>query len=103
MRFMVCTIREEIQIRLAESAVVSAIGRTPLLRLRAIERDAALPANVELWLKAEWNNPGGSVKDRPALAIVEWAIAQGDLGNGQVLLDSTSGNTGIAYAMLGAA
>jgi cysteine synthase B len=62
-----------------------------------------LPDTVELWLKAEWTNPGGSVKDRPALNIVRSALASGKLGRGQTLLDATSGNTGIAYAMLGAA
>ncbi|MGB3329867.1 MAG: pyridoxal-phosphate dependent enzyme, partial [Thermomicrobiales bacterium] len=89
--------------QLESLAVVHAIGNTPLLRLTNTERAEHLPANVELWLKAEWTNPGGSVKDRPALAIVEDALASGMLGAGQTLIDATSGNTGIAYAMLGAA
>ncbi|HET7094068.1 MAG TPA: cysteine synthase family protein [Thermomicrobiales bacterium] len=86
-----------------EPAVVAAIGDTPLVPLRRIAAEAGLPAEVELWLKAEWANPGGSIKDRPALWIVRDALASGRLGSGRVLLDATSGNTGIAYAMLGAA
>ncbi|MEO0564704.1 MAG: cysteine synthase family protein, partial [Chloroflexota bacterium] len=64
---------------------------------------AHLPTNVQIYAKAEWNNPGGSIKDRAALNIIRKAERDGDLGNGKILLDSTSGNTGIAYAMLGAA
>ena len=84
-------------------AIVGAIGNTPLYPLRSLARQAGLPDSIELWLKAEWTNPGGSIKDRPALGIVRSALAKGDLGFGQTLLDATSGNTGIAYAMLGAA
>lgn len=84
-------------------AVVCSIGRTPLLPLTRLARSVGLPEAVELWLKAEWQNPGGSIKDRPALEIVRAAFWRGDLGFGQTLLDATSGNTGIAYAMLGAA
>ena len=83
--------------------MVVAIGNTPLLPLRRMAAEHGLPGTVELWLKGEWTNPGGSIKDRPALAIVRAALAEGRLGDGQTLLDSTSGNTGIAYAMLGAA
>ena len=86
-----------------EPAVALAIGNTPLLPLRRLAAAHGLPASVELWLKAEWTNPGGSIKDRPALAIVRAALADGRLGTGQMLLDATSGNTGISYAMLGAA
>ncbi len=86
-----------------EPAVVQAIGHTPLLGLGRFAERIGLPASIELWLKAEWANPGGSVKDRPALAIVRDGLASGRLGNGRKLLDATSGNTGIAYAMLGAA
>lgn len=86
-----------------EPAVAGAIGNTPLLPLRRLAVEQGLPATVELWLKAEWTNPGGSIKDRPALAIVRAALANGELGDGRTLLDSSSGNTGIAYAMLGAA
>jgi S-sulfo-L-cysteine synthase (O-acetyl-L-serine-dependent) len=76
------------------------IGNTPLLRLDALSRD--LPG-VTLLGKAEWYNPGGSVKDRAAANIVEEARRTGALPAGKILLDATSGNTGIAYAMLGAA
>jgi cysteine synthase B len=76
------------------------IGHTPLLRIRLFEE--AAPELLVLG-KAEFMNPGGSVKDRPALRMVEEALRSGQLGRGQVLLDSTSGNTGVAYAMLGAA
>jgi cysteine synthase B len=81
-------------------SLLEAIGRTPLVRLQAIERD--LPG-VELYAKAEWLNPGGSVKDRPARRMVCEALERGQLGGGRRLLDATSGNTGIAYAMIGAA
>lgn len=91
------------QVRLDEFAAVSAIGNTPLLRLRRLPARHGLPETVEVWLKAEWTNPGGSIKDRPALGIVRAALASGQLGRGKILLDATSGNTGIAYAMLGAA
>ena len=79
---------------------ISTIGNTPLLRLERVARD--LPG-IELLAKAEWLNPGGSVKDRAATAIVSEARRNGQLSPGKVLLDSTSGNTGIAYAMIGAA
>lgn len=93
----------EIDRLLARTGVVATIGNTPLLRLYRLAADAGLPDSVELWLKAEWTNPGGSVKDRPALGIVRQALLDGLLGSGKSLIDSTSGNTGIAYAMLGAA
>jgi cysteine synthase B len=89
--------------RLDQIGAVAAIGNTPLLRLRRLPARHGLPETVELWLKAEWTNPGGSIKDRPALGIVGAALASGELGRGKTLLDATSGNTGIAYAMLGAA
>jgi cysteine synthase B len=76
------------------------IGNTPLLPLRRVGRD--LSPRVQVFVKAEWFNPGGSIKDRPALNIIRNAIANGDIGNGKRLLDSTSGNMGIAYATLGA-
>lgn len=81
-------------------SLIERIGNTPLLRLDALTRD--LPG-VALLGKAEWYNPGGSVKDRAAANIVAEARRNGQLRPGQILLDSTSGNTGIAYAMLGAA
>lgn len=79
---------------------IDRIGNTPLLRLERIARDFP---NIQLLGKAEWLNPGGSVKDRAASRIVGEARAAGRLGPGKTLLDSTSGNTGIAYAMIGAA
>lgn len=77
------------------------IGNTPLLRLRRVTR--GLPEGVEVCVKAEWFNPGGSVKDRPVLRMIEDAERAGLLTSEKVLLDSTSGNAGIAYAMIGAA
>jgi len=79
----------------------SMIGNTPLIRFRRIT--AHLPDNVQILAKAEWLNPGGSVKDRAAANIIREAEADGRLRPGKTILDSTSGNTGIAYAMLGAA
>ena len=76
------------------------IGNTPLLR---IERIAADFPGIELLGKAEWYNPGGSVKDRAAFNIISEGRRTGKFSEGKTLLDSTSGNTGIAYAMLGAA
>lgn len=76
------------------------VGNTPLVRLRAIERDVP---GVELYAKAEFFNPGGSVKDRPALNMILEGEKSGALKPGKVILDATSGNTGIAYAMIGAA
>src|SRR6202034_1303820 len=76
------------------------IGNTPLVRL---ERVAAHLPGIQILGKAEWANPGGSVKDRAASAIVADAQRTGQLTPGKALLDATSGNTGIAYAMLGAA
>ena len=81
-------------------SLLQRIGNTPLLRFQRITRDAE---GVQVLAKAEWANPGGSVKDRAAANIVAEAIRTGKLVAGKTLLDSTSGNTGIAYAMLGAA
>jgi cysteine synthase B len=79
----------------------SQIGHTPLLRLRRVTENLA--PGVEILVKAEHLNPGGSVKDRPALAMIIDGERSGRLYPGKVILDATSGNTGIAYAMLGAA
>jgi len=84
------------------SSVPERIGNTPLVRLDQLVRSAALDG-ITLLGKAEWANPGGSVKDRAAAAMVSDAIARGLLVPGKTLLDATSGNTGIALAMLGAA
>ncbi|MFZ0686386.1 MAG: cysteine synthase family protein [Terriglobales bacterium] len=81
-------------------AVLASIGNTPLLPFDALTCDFG---DVQLLGKAEWYNPGGSIKDRAAASIVTEARRSGKLGPGKILLDSTSGNTGIAYAMLGAA
>jgi S-sulfo-L-cysteine synthase (O-acetyl-L-serine-dependent) len=80
--------------------VLSLIGNTPLLRLEKVAR--RFP-EVELYGKAEWANPGGSVKDRPALNIIREAERAGLMSKDKILIDSTSGNTGIAYAMICAA
>lgn len=77
------------------------IGNTPLIRLRNVTRD--LPPGVEVFVKAEHLNPGGSVKDRAAFAMVLAGERSGRLQRGMTILDATSGNTGIAYGMLGAA
>lgn len=79
------------------SRLVDLIGNTPLVRLRRIGADR-LPPDVELWAKLEWFNPGGSVKDRAAWGIIGDALTR--LRPGQRILDSSSGNTGIAYAMI---
>jgi cysteine synthase B len=79
-------------------AVVDLVGNTPLLRLRRVT--AHLPETVAVYAKAEWFNPSGSVKDRPALNIIRAAEAEGRLTPDKILLDSTSGNMGIAYATL---
>lgn len=84
----------------AGQSVLQSIGNTPLLRL---ERVGSEFSNVEFCAKAEWFNPGGSVKDRPALSMIEAGIGSGALRDGKTILDATSGNTGIAYAMIGAA
>ena len=75
------------------------IGRTPLLPIRGWE---GIPEDVAILGKAEWFNPGGSVKDRPAWEIIRAAEASGELDQGRGLLDATSGNTGIGYAWIGA-
>jgi len=76
------------------------IGNTPLLRVRLFEREFP---NVEVYAKAEWFNPGGSVKDRAALAMIEDGERRGALTPDKTIIDSTSGNTGIAYALVAAA
>jgi cysteine synthase B len=81
-------------------SVLDLIGNTPLVRLSAFEAGLR---NVELWAKAEWKNPGGSVKDRPAARMILDGERSGQLTRDKIILDATSGNTGIAYAMIGAA
>jgi len=82
------------------SSVIDLIGHTPLIRLSSFEAGLR---NVELYVKAEWRNPGGSVKDRAAARMIADGERSGALTRDKILLDATSGNTGIAYAMIGAA
>jgi cysteine synthase B len=84
----------------AAAGLESAVGNTPLLPLRRVT--AGLSPHVQVLAKAEWFNPGGSIKDRPALNILRTALSDGSLTPGKRLLDSTSGNMGIAYATFGA-
>lgn len=82
----------------AVESILELIGRTPLIRLRNLE-----PDGVEIWAKCEFCNPGGSVKDRPALQMIRDAIADGRLTPDKTIIDATSGNTGVAYSLVGAA
>src|SRR5213082_2803610 len=82
------------------SSVLDLIGRTPLVRLHHFERETP---GVELWAKAEWQNPGGSVKDRAVARMILDGEASGALTPDKTIIDATSGNTGIAYAVIGAA
>ena len=84
----------------AVSSVLELIGRTPLIRLKQFEREWP---GVELYAKAEWQNPGGSVKDRAAARMILEGERSGKLRPGLTITDATSGNTGIAYSMIGAA
>jgi len=86
--------------RTTARSLLDLIGNTPLLRIRLFEAEHP---GLEVYAKAEWFNPGGSVKDRAALAMVEEGERRGALKTGKTIVDSTSGNTGIAYAMVGAA
>lgn len=92
--------REEVPIARSGQSVLEQIGNTPLLRLTRVGSEFP---NVEFCAKAEWFNPGGSVKDRPALSMIKAGLASGTLRPGKTIIDATSGNTGIAYAMIGAA
>ena len=80
-------------------SVIDAVGNTPLVRLRKVAADVP---DVEVWAKLEFANPGGSVKDRPALRMMLDALADGRLTRDKILIDSTSGNTGVAYSIFGA-
>ena len=81
-------------------SIVEAVGSTPLVRLRSLEREVP---GKKIYLKLEYMNPGGSVKDRPALQMMKDAIADGRLTKDKILIDATSGNTGVAYSLFGAA
>jgi len=87
------------RLRVAER-ITDLIGDTPIVRLRSFERDTP---GVELWAKCEFFNPGGSVKDRAAYQMIRDAIRTGQLKPGQTIIDSTSGNTGVAYSLIGGA
>ena len=90
------------QIKFAEeNSLESRVGNTPLIRIRSLAED--VPPAVRIFAKAEWFNPGGSIKDRPALSIMRSAVEEGRLPPGRRLLGSTSGNMGISYATFGAA
>jgi cysteine synthase B len=91
---------EGVQPGRAGESLLDRIGTTPLLRLERIGQEFP---NVEFCAKAEWFNPGGSVKDRPALSMIQDGLASGALRSGKTIVDATSGNTGIAYAVVGAA
>lgn len=86
--------------RLARSPIVERVGKTPLLKISALAPEVA---PVQIYAKAEWYNPGGSVKDRAALRMILDGEKSGKLTHEKIILDATSGNTGVAYAMLGAA
>ena len=81
-------------------SIAKLVGNTPLLRIHLFERRYP---DLEVYAKAEWYNPGGSVKDRAALSMIEEGERTGRLTPGRTIIDSTSGNTGIAYALMGAA
>ncbi|RLB49454.1 MAG: cysteine synthase, partial [Deltaproteobacteria bacterium] len=81
-------------------SIVEAVGDTPMVRLRSLEKDAP---GTKIFLKLEYANPGGSVKDRPARQMMLDAIEDGRLTTDKILIDATSGNTGVAYSLFGAA
>jgi cysteine synthase B len=87
------------RLRVAER-ITDLIGDTPIVRLRAFDRETP---GVELWAKCEFMNPGGSVKDRAGYQMIKDAIRTGALKPGQEIIDSTSGNTGVAYSLVGGA
>src|SRR6266480_6493108 len=85
---------------LPDQSILQRIGNTPLIRIRLLEKEFP---HITFYAKAEWKNPGGSVKDRPALRMIQDGEKSGALTRDKIILDATSGNTGIAYAMIGAA
>ena len=82
-------------------SILDLIGNTPLIRLGSAERAAG--GDVQIWAKCELQNPGGSVKDRAAKQMIFDALEDGRLEPGMTIIDSTSGNTGVAYSIIGAA
>lgn len=99
---MESTLLLEAPTRVPTGTVLDQIGNTPLLELSGFAHQHGVSEQVGLYAKAEWHNPGGSVKARAALYIVEAAEASGELAPGKILIDSSSGNTGIAFALMGA-
>ena len=87
------------RMRVAEK-ITDLIGDTPIVRLHSFEQDTP---GVEIWAKCEFFNPGGSVKDRAAYQMIRDAIRTGALAPGKTIIDSTSGNTGVAYSLIGGA
>ncbi|MEE8423972.1 MAG: cysteine synthase family protein [Thermodesulfobacteriota bacterium] len=87
------------ELRTSKNSMLELVGNTPLVRINNLTKHLQ---NVEIYAKLEAYNPGGSVKDRPALQMVEEAESSGELTRDKIILDSTSGNTGIAYAWIGA-
>lgn len=85
--------------RVGPASLLTSIGNTPLIQIQKITKHLK---RVQIYAKAEWLNPGGSVKDRAGLRIIEDGERSGQLNRDKIILDSTSGNTGIAYAMIGA-
>ena len=83
---------------IADSSVLKTLGNTPLIRIKKIGNEFK---NVTIFAKAEWKNAGGSVKSRPALKMIEDGEKSGKLTKNKIILDSTSGNTGISYALIG--
>lgn len=82
----------------ADDSILKDIGNTPLIRIKNLAKKFK---DVEIYAKAEWRNAGGSVKSRPALKMIEEGEKSGELTKNKIILDSTSGNTGIAYALIG--
>ncbi len=99
---METTVTVEAQPRMLTGTILDQIGNTPLLDLGDFARARGVAPGVGLYAKAEWLNPGGSVKARAALQIIEAAETSGALTPDKILLDSSSGNTGIAFALIGA-
>jgi len=95
------TLDAGLEVPVITTELEAAVGNTPLLPLRRVTK--GISPKVQVFVKAEWFNPGGSIKDRPAVNILRTALAEGKLGAGKRLLDSTSGNMGISYATFGAA
>ena len=83
---------------IADTSVLKTIGNTPLIRIKNIGNEFK---DVTIFAKAEWKNAGGSVKSRPALRMIEDGEKSGKLTKNKIILDSTSGNTGISYALIG--